>query len=92
MLPRAPLDPTLRRRIRWAICGALSLAVFAILVGSLFNTMIALALGAIPAGAGPGFWIPFLLRAALAWGGGALFFGAVLGTFASMIWRDDSAP
>lgn len=90
MTPKSQPDPTLRRRIRWAVRGALSFAVFAILVGGLFNVLVAYALGEIPADAGPGFWAIFLLRSALAWGGGALFFGAILGTFASMIWRDDT--
>lgn len=84
-------DATRRRRIRWAIRGALVLAVVAIVLGGIFNVLIAIALREIPPGAGIGFWTLFLLRSSLAWGGGALFFGAVLGMFASMIWRDDSA-
>lgn len=85
-------DATRRRRIRWAVRGALVLAALAIVLGGIFNVLIALALRDIPPGAGFGFWAGFLLRSSLAWGGGALFFGAVLGMFASMIWRDDSAP
>jgi hypothetical protein len=84
-------DPTTRRRVRWAIRGALVLAALAIVLGLTFNILIAIALREIPPGAGIGFWAIFLLRGALAWGGGALFFGAVLGMFASMIWKDDSA-
>lgn len=84
-------DPTLRRRIRWAVRGALTLALVAIVLGTLFNVLIAGAVGDIPPDAGLGFWAWFLLGGALAWGGGALFFGAVLGVFASMIWRDDTA-
>lgn len=66
------------------------LAAVAIVLGTIFNVLIAIALGDIPPGAGFGFWALFLLGGALAWGGGALFFGAVLGVFASMIWRDDT--
>ncbi|MFQ3661474.1 MAG: ABC transporter ATP-binding protein [Chloroflexaceae bacterium] len=88
MASESRLDPTLRRRLRWAFRGALALASFAILIGTLFNVLVGYALGEIPPEAGVAFWARFLLRSALAWGGGGLFFGAVLGTFASMIWRD----
>jgi ABC-type multidrug transport system permease subunit len=84
-------NPTRQRRIRWAIRGALVLAAIAIVLGGLFNVLIAFALGTVPPDSGPGFWALFLLRSSLAWGGGALFFGAPLGFFASMIWRDDAA-
>ncbi len=90
MAPEPQLNPTLRRRLRWAFRGALALATFAILIGTLFNVLVGYAIGAIPADAGAAFWGWFVLRSALAWGGGGLFFGAVLGTFASMIWRDDT--
>lgn len=90
MASRSRLDPTLRRRLRWAFRGALALATFAVLIGTLFNILIGHALGVIPADAGIAFWAWFLLRSALAWGGGGLFFGAVLGAYASMIWRDDN--
>ncbi len=82
-------DPTRRRRIRWAVGGALILAAVAILLGGVFNVVIAIALRSVPADAGFGYWALFLLRSSLAWGGGALFFGALLGMFASMIWRGD---
>lgn len=84
-------DATRRRRIRWAVRGALVLAAVAIVLGGIFNVLVAIALKEIPPGAGIGFWAVFMIRSSLAWGGGALFFGAVLGMFASMIWRDDSA-
>lgn len=84
-------NPTRRRRIRWAFRGALVLAAVAIVLGTIFNVLIAIALGELSAQTSLAFWAWFLLRGALAWGGGALFFGAVLGMFASMIWRDDSA-
>ena len=69
--------------------GALILAAVAILLGGVFNVVIAIALRSVPADAGFGSWALFLLRSSLAWGGGALFFGALLGMFASMIWRGD---
>jgi hypothetical protein len=83
-------NPTIRRRLRWAVRGALALAALSIVLGTIFNILIAIALNDIPPRAGLGFWAWFLLGGALAWGGGALFFGAVLGLFASMIWRDDT--
>ncbi len=84
------MDATRRRRVRWAVRGALALAALAIVLGGMFNVLIALFENSIPANAGPGFWALFLLRSSLAWGGGAMFFGAILGVFASMIWRDDN--
>lgn len=84
------MDATRQRRVRWGVRGALALAILAILLGGMFNVLIALFEGSIPDGAGPGFWAIFLLRSSLAWGGGALLFGAALGVFASMIWRDDN--
>lgn len=83
------MEATRRRRVRWAVRGALTLAALAIVLGGMFNVLIALFEGSVPADAGPAFWAVFLLRSSLAWGGGALFFGALLGMFASMIWRDD---
>lgn len=85
------MDRTQRRRVRWAVRGALILAALAILLGGLFNVLIALFTRDVPANAGVGFWALFLLLSSLAWGGGGLFFGALLGMFASMIWRDDDA-
>lgn len=83
-------NPTLRRRRRWAVRGALALAAFATLIGSLFNILIGYALREIPPDADLAFWLGLLLRTALSWGAGGLFFGAILGVFASMIWRDDT--
>lgn len=84
------MEATRRRRVRWAVRGAIALAILAILLGGMFNVLIALFEGSPPANAGFGFWALFLLRSSLAWGGGALLFGAALGAFASMIWRDDN--
>jgi hypothetical protein len=85
------MNPSRDRLTRWAMRGALILAAFASVVGGIFNVMIAIAMREVPPDAGIAFWAWFLLRSTLAWGGGALFFGAALGWFASMIWRDDSA-
>ena len=82
------MERTRQRRVRWALRGALILAALAILLGGLFNVLIALFIRAIPPGAGVGFWALFLLRSSLVWGAGGLFFGSVLGMFASMILRD----
>lgn len=82
-------DLTRRRRIRWGVRGALILATVAIVLGGLFNVLIAMFQGEIPPDAGAGYWAAFLLRSSLAWGAGGLFFGTLLGVYASMIWRDD---
>jgi hypothetical protein len=83
------VERTQQRRVRWALRGALILAAVAIVLGGIFNVLIALFTG--ETGAGAGFWAILLLRSSLAWGAGGLFFGALLGMFASMIWRDDGA-
>lgn len=84
----ANLSPTIRRRrIRWAIGGALVLAVLAIIFGGLFNILISIASGAVPADAGVGFWALLLLRSSLIWGLGAVPFGGALGFYAALIWR-----
>jgi len=82
---------TRSRRLRWALRGALVLAVVAIVLGGLFTVVIALFEQRVPADAGPGFWAGLLLQAAVIWGLGALPFGAALGLYASMIWRDDGS-
>lgn len=84
------MSPTIRRRLRWALRGALVLAALAILLGGMFTIVITIAAGDVPPGAGLSFWASRLLLSSLIWGGGAIFFGAPLGMYASMIWRDDS--
>jgi hypothetical protein len=84
------MDLTFQRRVRWAMRGALTLALLGIFFGTMFMVLITLAVG-VPEGAGAGFWLRLLLLNALLWGVGALPFGAVLGMFASMIWRDEHA-
>lgn len=88
--PGSDIDLTLQRRIRWTLRGALVLALLSIFFGTMFMVLITLAVGT-PPGAGVGFWLRLLLLNALLWGVGALPFGAALGLFASMIWRDENA-
>jgi hypothetical protein len=75
-----------RRLRRWAAWGACILAAVAVLLGALFTVVIRMAEGALPADAAG--WSAMLIRTVLIWGGGGLFFGAILGMYASMIWRD----
>lgn len=83
--------PELRRRLlRWGARGALVLSILAILLGGMFNILIAIAQGAVPPDADLAFWALLLLRSSIAWGLGAIPFGAALGAFASLIWRDGS--
>ncbi|NTU80826.1 MAG: ABC transporter ATP-binding protein [Chloroflexales bacterium] len=86
----SPSESTRRRRIRWGVRGALTLAALAIMLGGLFNVLITIFEGAVPPDAGVGYWAGLLLWSSLVWGGGGLFFGTLLGVYASMIWRDDS--
>lgn len=71
---------------RWAGRGALILAGLAIVLGGLFTCLIAVAQQNLPREAIG--WLPLLARTVLIWGGGGLFFGAILGAYASLIWRD----
>jgi hypothetical protein len=82
-------SPLFKRRRRWGVRGALVLAALAIVLGGIFNVLIAIAQREVPSEAVFAFWASLLLRSSLAWGLGALPFGAALGVFASMIWRDD---
>jgi hypothetical protein len=77
-----------RRLVRWGVRGALVLAALAIMFGGMFNVLIAIAQGVVPPDADLAFWALLLLRSSLAWGLGAVPFGAALGAFASLIWRD----
>lgn len=85
------MNPTIRRRLRWALWGAAILAILAIVLGGLFTVLIALAEDNPAAGSGFAYWSGLLLRSLLLWGLGALPFGAALGMFASMIWPDDNS-
>ncbi|RRR65692.1 MAG: ABC transporter ATP-binding protein [Candidatus Viridilinea halotolerans] len=78
-----------RRRIRWGVNGALILAAVAIVLGGLFNVLIAIAEQRPPSEGATMFWLGLLVRSSLAWGLGAIPFGAALGVFASMIWRHE---
>jgi polyferredoxin len=79
------------RGLRWSIWGAIILALLSIVLGGLFTALIALAEQIVPPDAGAGYWAALLLRSTLIWGIGALPFGAILGMFASLIWRDEAA-
>lgn len=83
--------PIRRRRIRWTIGGALVLAALSIFFGGLFTSLVSVAAGDVPPGAGVAFWMILLLRSSLIWGLGAIPFGAALGFYASLIWRPASA-
>lgn len=82
------MNPSRERLVRWARRGALIFAAFAAIVGTIFNVMIALALGEVGPDTSLTVWFWFVFRSALLWGVGALFFGALLGVSAAMIWRD----
>lgn len=84
------MNPTRQRRILWARRGALVLAGLAILLGLLFAVLIEFAQHSVPPDADIGFWGGLVGRTVLLWGGGGLFFGALLGMYASMIWPDDT--
>jgi hypothetical protein len=81
------MTPSRRRIIRWAAGGALILAGLSIVLGTIFTVVISIAEGSAPRG-GPPEWAGLLLVNALIWGGGGLFFGSLLGLYASLIWRD----
>jgi ABC-type multidrug transport system fused ATPase/permease subunit len=85
------MTSTMRRRLRWALRGALVLGAAALLLGTLFTVVIVSAMGSAGDDTTGSFWLLTLAWTWLVWGVGGLFFGAVLGTFASMIWRDEEA-
>jgi hypothetical protein len=80
------MNPSRQRLARWAIRGALILAGTAIFFGALFTILVALAEQVLPTSAPE--WAMMALGIMLLWGGGGLFFGAILGVYAAMIWRD----
>lgn len=80
------MNPSRQRLIMWATRGALILAALAILLGALFTILVALAEGVLPIGARE--WASMVLGIVMLWGIGGIFFGAILGTYACMIWRD----
>ncbi|NNJ10525.1 ABC transporter ATP-binding protein [Chloroflexales bacterium ZM16-3] len=80
------MNPSSQRLRHWATRGALVLAAVAIFLGAIFTVVITMAEGALPTDAAG--WSIMLVRTVLIWGGGGLFFGAILGMYASMIWRD----
>ncbi|MCX7859302.1 MAG: ABC transporter ATP-binding protein [Chloroflexus sp.] len=82
------MDPSPARRVRWAMRGALILALLAVVLGGVFTAVIGLFTGQLTTSAGWGEWLRVLVPAMLIWGLGALPFGAALGFFASLIWRE----
>ncbi|NTW00400.1 MAG: ABC transporter ATP-binding protein [Oscillochloris sp.] len=80
------MNPSRQRLTHWATRGALILATIAIVLGAIFTALISIADGSAPTTVLN--WVGLFIRAALIWGSGGLFFGAILGMFASMIWRD----
>ncbi len=84
------MDPPRERLTRWAVRGALILAAVAAVLGTIFNIVIGIALRELGPETTIAFWAWFVLRSIVAWAIGASFFGAILGAFASMIWRYDS--
>ncbi|WP_298817931.1 ABC transporter ATP-binding protein [Chloroflexus sp.] len=81
-------DPSLARRLRWAVRGALFLALLSVVLGGVFTAVIGLFTGQLAPDAGWNQWLRVLLPSMLVWGLGALPFGAALGFFASLIWRE----
>ncbi|MBX0327567.1 ABC transporter ATP-binding protein [Oscillochloris sp. ZM17-4] len=80
------MNPSAQRLKRWAFRGALILAAVAIAFGALFTIMVAILEQALPTDAQG--WLRMGASIVLLWGLGGLFFGAILGMYASMIWRD----
>jgi hypothetical protein len=81
------MNQSQRRRLRWAVRGALIFAAMAIFFGEMFTIVITAAEGRVP-WSDRAAWAALVISTMLIWGGGGLFFGAILGLYASMIWRD----
>jgi hypothetical protein len=77
-------DPRARR---WVTRGAIILALLSAFFGLLFNCFMAIVLNETPADGALLFWLRLIALTIGVWGGGGAFFGAILGAFASMIWR-----
>jgi hypothetical protein len=80
------MNPSRQRLTRWAARGAIILAALAVLLGAVFTVFVASVEQALPDNAIG--WLKMTLGIAFLWGGGGLFFGAILGVYACMIWRD----
>jgi hypothetical protein len=80
------MNPSRARLIRWATRGAIILAGISTFLGAVFTIFVAVVEQALPIGATD--WAIMVLSVVLLWGGGGLFFGAILGVYACMIWRD----
>jgi hypothetical protein len=75
------------RARRWVTRGALIMALLSIFFGLLFNSFMTVVLNEVPAEGALLHWLRVIGITILAWGVGGAFFGAILGAFASMIWR-----
>ena len=78
------------RRIFWAKRGAVILALVSFVLGFIFSAFVALVTEAPPANGALGYWLGVVLFTVVLWGGGGAFFGAILGAFASMIWKPNN--
>jgi hypothetical protein len=88
LLSHTGMDPSPSRRIRWAINGALILALLAVFLGGLFTVVIGFFTGRLSPEASWQQWLGVIFPAVVIWGIAALPFGAALGFFASLIWRE----
>ncbi|NJM08494.1 ABC transporter ATP-binding protein [Candidatus Gracilibacteria bacterium] len=78
-----------QRQIRFAVRGAIILAIGSILLGIGIRTLVIVGMEMAPAQGLIAYWLVVLLSTALIWGIGGAFFGAILGMFAALIWRED---
>ena len=68
--------------------GALILSGVSVVFGCMFAILIALFEGAAPSDGALGYWLWLIGSTIVIWGFGGVFFGAILGLYASMIWPD----
>jgi NO-binding membrane sensor protein with MHYT domain len=78
-----------KRQLRFALRGAMVLAIGAILLGIGIRTLVVVGMDMVPTEGVVLYWLVVLLSTALVWGIGGAFFGAILGIFAALIWRED---
>jgi NO-binding membrane sensor protein with MHYT domain len=78
-----------KRQIRFAMRGALILAIGSILLGIGIRTLVIVGMAMAPQQGIVVYWLVVLFTTALVWGIGGAFFGAILGMFAALIWREE---
>jgi hypothetical protein len=76
-----------KRAQRWVTRGAIILALLSAFFGLLFNSFMTVVLNEVPAEGAVLHWLRVISITVAAWGTGGAIFGAILGAFASMIWR-----